>query len=242
MDQGGRRGMGGQPGARRGARGAIPIVPGMTANTPPMQSLPGQPLLGPPPQAQGWQNQPWQGQAWPGVNPWAGGWGNPADAVPEENLQGGKNSIVYRSNNLPQELDWFQQLDTDHDGQVGLYEWRAGGRPISEFDKRDLNGDGFLTPEEVLKYEAKLNPSLRTDSQASLAQANTGPRTNIVRGNASPQSLPQGQGGGRSNNGQAANFQGNNRPQNGQPSGGGGRGGRGGNRRGGQGAGSPDGP
>src|SRR5581483_6848272 len=24
---------------------------------------------------------------------------------------------------------WFEQLDTDGDGQVGLYEWREGGHP-----------------------------------------------------------------------------------------------------------------
>jgi hypothetical protein len=201
----------------------------MTSNPPPNQPLPGQSALGQTPQNQVWQSQPRQGQAWPSVNPWAGGWGNPADPALDEDQQDGKKVVVYRNDNLPPELDWFRQLDVDRDGQVGLYEWKASGRPISEFDKRDLNGDGFITPEEVLKYEAKMNPSLRSNSQANLAQANSGQRANNVRGMAGPQAnVPQGQG----SVGQAGYSQGTNRPQNGQ-SNGGGRGGRGNNPRGG---------
>jgi len=49
--------------------------------------------------------------------------------------------------NLP---DWFRQYDTDGDGQIGLYEWKAAGQPIARFLEMDLNGDGFLTPDEVL--------------------------------------------------------------------------------------------
>jgi hypothetical protein len=49
--------------------------------------------------------------------------------------------------NLP---PWFQQRDTDGDGQIGLYEWTAAGQPIAEFLAMDLNGDGFLTVDEVL--------------------------------------------------------------------------------------------
>ncbi len=62
-----------------------------------------------------------------------------------------KHPTVYRAGKLPPNLPgWFGQLDTDADGQVGLYEWKAAGRPIAEFAKMDLNGDGFLTAEEVL--------------------------------------------------------------------------------------------
>ena len=45
---------------------------------------------------------------------------------------------------------WFQEYDTDHDGQVGLYEWKAARQPIARFLEMDANGDGFLTPDEVL--------------------------------------------------------------------------------------------
>jgi Ca2+-binding EF-hand superfamily protein len=64
--------------------------------------------------------------------------------------------VVYRAGKLPKELPaWFRQLDTDNDGQIGLYEWKASGRSLDEFQAIDRNNDGFLTVEEVLRYEAK---------------------------------------------------------------------------------------
>jgi hypothetical protein len=45
---------------------------------------------------------------------------------------------------------WFREYDSDGDGQVSLYEWRAAGQPIAKFLALDDNGDGFLTPDEVL--------------------------------------------------------------------------------------------
>jgi len=47
---------------------------------------------------------------------------------------------------------WFTALDTDGDGQVGLYEWRAGNRPVAEFTAMDLDGDGVLPRDEYLRY------------------------------------------------------------------------------------------
>jgi hypothetical protein len=53
---------------------------------------------------------------------------------------------------LPKGLPpWFKELDKDGDGQVSLHEWRRGGKEPAEFRKYDLNGDGFITPEEVLR-------------------------------------------------------------------------------------------
>jgi Ca2+-binding EF-hand superfamily protein len=73
-------------------------------------------------------------------------------AVPEED----KRPTVYRTGNLPKELTeaapWFVEYDTDQDAQIGLYEWLAQGRPANEFKAMDLNGDGFLTVEEILRY------------------------------------------------------------------------------------------
>jgi Ca2+-binding EF-hand superfamily protein len=54
---------------------------------------------------------------------------------------------VNQSMELPEE---FRKLDTDHDGQIGLYEWKAAGLPVAQFLEKDLNGDGFLTPDELL--------------------------------------------------------------------------------------------
>jgi hypothetical protein len=74
-------------------------------------------------------------------------------ATPEEDDLNRK-PIVYRVGKLPKELPpWFTQLDLDKDGQVGLYEWKQAGRPVSEFLAMDHNRDGFLTVEEVLRHE-----------------------------------------------------------------------------------------
>lgn len=44
---------------------------------------------------------------------------------------------------------WLAKLDADHDGQISLQEWRAGGRPLQLFQEMDRNQDGFLTAEEA---------------------------------------------------------------------------------------------
>jgi Ca2+-binding EF-hand superfamily protein len=73
---------------------------------------------------------------------------------PDNTLEG-KRVGPYRDGKLPSELPaWFIPMDTDHDGQIGLYEWKTSGRPLEEFDAIDRNGDGFLTVDEVLRYEA----------------------------------------------------------------------------------------
>jgi len=53
---------------------------------------------------------------------------------------------INQSSDLPEK---YRKYDTDHDGQIGLYEWKAAGLPIPEFQAMDLNGDGFLTPDEL---------------------------------------------------------------------------------------------
>ncbi|HLW65550.1 MAG TPA: hypothetical protein VKS79_09545 [Gemmataceae bacterium] len=63
-----------------------------------------------------------------------------------------RKPTIYRKGKLPKELDWFEKLDTDGDGQVGLYEWRQAKRSIKEFKEMDLNGDGFITVEEAMFY------------------------------------------------------------------------------------------
>jgi hypothetical protein len=61
--------------------------------------------------------------------------------------------VIIRADNLPKDLpDWFKELDTDKDGQVGLYEWKAGTRDLSEYRNFDRNSDGLITPEEAMWY------------------------------------------------------------------------------------------
>jgi hypothetical protein len=83
-----------------------------------------------------------------------GGW--QGGSQPEAPLEEDRRPTVYRVGKLPRELTsqapWFEQLDRDRDGQVGLYEWKLSGRSVAEFVAMDQNGDGFLTAEEVLRY------------------------------------------------------------------------------------------
>ncbi len=69
---------------------------------------------------------------------------------PDEDARPKIQRIGKFSKELP---EWFVMMDKngDNDGQVGLYEWRQAGRPVAEFVTWDLNDDGYITPEEVLK-------------------------------------------------------------------------------------------
>ncbi len=105
----------------------------------------------------------------------AGGswWANPSiqailPAAPAEEEE--KKPVVYKVGKLPKELPaWFQQLDTDKDAQIGLYEWKAAGRSIKEFQEIDRNQDGFLTVDEVLAHESK-NKNGGNDRDVASAQ------------------------------------------------------------------------
>jgi hypothetical protein len=67
--------------------------------------------------------------------------------------------------------EWFIRLDTDHDGQVGLYEWRVSGRSLAEFAAIDRNDDGLITAEEMLWYLAHQSPSRSAGPTVAVASA-----------------------------------------------------------------------
>jgi hypothetical protein len=221
--QGGDGSMVAQQQGRRGARGAYANSSGMNGNWIPAR----------PQQGQVWQFQP----SWQSMNPTGGSWNNLAGAVPGvDSKSSGQKQIVYRGDNLPEELDWFRQLDSDHDGQVGLYEWRASARAIAEFEEMDLNGDGFITAEEALKYQARNNPTPKAGQQTNLGKGNSDPRASFGQANSGSQ---RNLGRSRGGVGRAANFeQGNADNQTrsiqryGQPIGGNGGDGRGASQRG----------
>jgi hypothetical protein len=86
--------------------------------------------------------------------------------IEEEELD--RKPVVFRAGGqMPAGLpSWFNELDTDGDGQVALYEWRKGGKNLDQFRDWDLNDDGFITPEEVIKCLAKNNPKASTSPGA----------------------------------------------------------------------------
>jgi EF hand len=142
--------------------------------------------------------------------------GEPAKTEPVED----KRPTVYRAGHLPKELpEWFAQLDRDQDAQIGLYEWKAAGRPINEFLAMDQNGDGLLTVEEVLRWQKAQNKTL---------VASNGPPGGLIdsgSGDASSTPAPGFPGGGFGGRGGRGGFGGGGM---GGPGGfGGGRGGRG---------------
>src|SRR5205823_223357 len=66
--------------------------------------------------------------------------------------------VAMRYGKLPRDLPgWFEDYDTDKDGQVSLYEWRKAGRDVKDFTEMDLNGDGLITADELLRFTRAKN-------------------------------------------------------------------------------------
>jgi len=85
--------------------------------------------------------------------------------------------VVYRLGKMPANIpDWFKDLDLDKDGQVSLFEWHKGGKDIEEFQKMDRNDDGFLTAEEVVRFQRiTLEATQRTTQLTSTIKGSSTP-------------------------------------------------------------------
>lgn len=100
------------------------------------------------------------GGGWGGGQP-PSGWGGGMPPGPDRSDRGNRKRdeeeekpVVYRFGNMPKEVpSWFEQLDGDKDGQIGLYEWRSARRNTQDFEDFDLNGDGYVTAEEWLRKQ-----------------------------------------------------------------------------------------
>ncbi len=77
--------------------------------------------------------------------------------------------VVMRYGKFPKEVKdalppWFDDLDTDKDGQVSLYEWRKGSKDTREFTEMDLNGDGLVTADEYLRFARQKNIATKIEA------------------------------------------------------------------------------
>ena len=147
--------------------------------------------------------------------------------------------VAMRYGKLPQGLpSWFDELDTDQDGQVALYEWQTAKKDIKEFTDMDLNGDGLITADEYLRFTRldALNSKIEAYANGEKVDWGLGEKITANEDNGKgPQRGANGFGGGRG--GKGGGFGGNSGAGGGKGGGkggkGGGKGGFGGNRGGG---------
>lgn len=96
----------------------------------------------------GWGGGDQNGGGW-------GGWGgNQQD--PRRSTEEAKPPGPIRYTTLPEDLPgWYKELDGDKDAQVALHEWRKAGKSIADFQMMDLNSDGLVTADELLRFARK---------------------------------------------------------------------------------------
>lgn len=92
-----------------------------------------------------------------------GGWGQRPPFEKKDTEE--ERPVAMRYGKLPKDLPpWFDDLDTDKDGQVSLYEWRKGSKETREFTEMDLNGDGLVTADEYLRFARQKNIATKIEA------------------------------------------------------------------------------
>jgi len=103
-----------------------------------------------------------------------GGWGDPnaggfgsRDRKDDKKETVEPKPVAMRYGHLPKDLpDWYDKYDGDKDGQVALHEWRKSGDDITKFLEMDLNSDGLITADELVRFNFK------TAEEAKIAALN----------------------------------------------------------------------
>jgi len=120
-------------------------------------------------------------RAWPGgegMGWWGGGeggrgWGGEGGGNSDGPNRGSSSSKSAGAEKKPRQritLDLpesFVASDADFDGQLGLYEWKKAKRSVAAFRKIDGNGDGFLTPAELIRNGSEAAPAANIAATAS---------------------------------------------------------------------------
>jgi Ca2+-binding EF-hand superfamily protein len=132
--------------------------------------------------------------------------GPPADGSTEQAAkkpEPRKRVAVYRAGKLPPNVPpWFKEYDTDNDAQVALYEWKDKNRSVEDFQKLDLNGDGFITVEELIRGGV-MTATPTNPSSSENAPNGTTPGTAVAM---APGGAPGAVGGGRPGRGGPGGF------------------------------------